>query len=197
MLAQHLRTWSMAINGGSADTETCPESLAKTLISVKPSLKNPLRESSAKMLKKYVEVLPSHTLPYIQYPYGYYPYGPSPYSQHPPQPMSAMPMTSAPPMNPVAPTIDHGHRSSSVVSEGDMGNDKLTLYINWLARKNPTLTEQLTQCLEKLKKAYIVFNTLSEVPDALFDTWGFEVGIALLLKSQMRKYEHARAKGRA
>ena len=56
---------------------------------------------------------------------------------------------------------------------------------------------KLAQRLEKLKKAYIVFNTLFEVPDALFDTWSFEVGIALLLKSQMRKYEHARAKASA
>ena len=149
------------------------------------------------MPQKDVKVLPPHPLPYTQYPYGYYRYGPPPYSQHPSQPMPAMPMSPVGPMTPVAPTIDHGHRSSSVVSEGDMGSDKLTLYVNWLAWKNLILTEQLTQCLKKLKKVYIIFNTLSEVPDTLFDTWGFEVGITLLLKSQTKKYEHARAKGRA
>jgi hypothetical protein len=164
---------------------------------VKPSLKNPLRESTAKTTKKDADVLPPHPLQYTQYPYGYYHYGPPPYPQHPPQPTPAMPMTPVPPMTPVAPAIDHGHRSSSVVSEGDMVSDKLTLYVNWLARKNPPLTEQLTQCLEKLKKVFVVFNTLSEVPDTLFDSWGFEVGITLLLKSQKLKYERARAKGRA
>lgn len=76
-----------------------------------------------------------------QHLYGYYPYGPPPYSQHPLQSMSAMPMTPAPPMTSVGSTIDHGHRSSSVISEDDMGSDKLTLYVNWLARKNPILME--------------------------------------------------------
>jgi len=187
----------MAINEGSVDTETCPESLAKSLMPVKPSLKNPLRESTANMPKKDAEVLPPHPLHYTQYPYGYYHYGPPPYPQHPPQPMPAMPMTPVPPTTAVAAEIDRGHRSSSVVSESDIVNDKLTLYVNWLARKNPALTEQLNQCLEKLKKVYVIFNTLSEVPDSLFDSWGFEVGITLLLKSQTLKYERARAKGRA
>ena len=196
LLPQHLRTWSTAINEGSGDIETCPESLAKTLMPVKPSQKNPLRESNTKMTQKDIEVLPSHPLPYAQYPYGYYPYGPPPYPQPPPQPMPAISMASAPPATSTAPVIDHGHRSSSVISEGDMNDDKLTLYVDWLARKNPTLMEQLTQCLEKLKGVNIVFNTLSEVPDTLFDTWGFEVGIPLLLKSQMKKYERAKAKGR-
>jgi hypothetical protein len=184
----------MAINEGSVDTEVCPEYLAKTLMPVKPSLKNPLRESTTKTPKKDAEVLPHYPLPYAQYPFGYYhPYGAPPYPQHPqhpPQHMPAMAMTPAPP-------IDPWHRSSSVVSDGDIGGDKLTLYVNWLARKNPTLTEQLTQCLEKLKKVHVVFNTLTEVPDTIFDTWGFEVGIPLLVKSQTKKYERARAKGRA
>src|SRR5437667_2112829 len=146
------------------------------------------------MPKKDVKVLPPHPLPYTQYHYGYYPYGPPPYSQHPPQLIPAMSMTPAPPMTPVAPAINHGHRSSSDVCEGDMGSEKLTLYINWLMGRNPSLMEQLTQYLEKLKNVYIIFNTLSEVPDTLFDTWDFEVGITLLLKSQTKKYEHARAK---
>src|SRR5947207_15905826 len=108
--------------------------------------------------------------------------------------MSAMPMTLASSMTSIAPAIDHGHRFSSVINEDDVSSEKLTLYINWLARKNPILTEQLTQCLKKLKKVYIIFNTLFEVPDSLFDSWDYEVEIA---KSRMKKYEHARVKERA
>jgi hypothetical protein len=181
----------MAINEGSVNTETCPESLAKTLMPAKPSQKNPLHESAAKTSKNGIDTFPPQHSSYPQYPYGYFTNGPLSYLQHHPQPT---PMTPAPPTTPGLSSFNHGHHSSSVISD-DIESDKLTLYVNWLIRKNPVFTE-LTQCLEKLQKECVVFDTLSEVSNSIFETWGFKLGIPLLLKSQMTKYEHAKAKGR-
>ena len=50
LLAQHMKTWSMAINEQEEDIDTMPAALAKTLMPAKLGTKNPLRENAAKPL---------------------------------------------------------------------------------------------------------------------------------------------------
>jgi len=200
MLAQHLKTWSMAINEDNGDIDEAPMSLAKTLMPSKSGTKNPFRDTGDKPVAK--DTTPAHppNLPpshYYQYPPSYYPYGASPhYPQLPPPllqhqqlPMQAAPGPEHAPKSP--------HRSSSVPSEADGLIDKLAEYFNWLTRLNPTKAEQLGQCFETLKKQDIVFGTVTDITDELFEVWGISHGLRLLLKSHMKKWERAKAKGRA
>ena len=48
IIAAHMKTWSMTINDGDADLETCPTALAKTLMPSRKGGKNPLREQTSK-----------------------------------------------------------------------------------------------------------------------------------------------------
>jgi len=50
LLAQHMKTWSMAINQQEGDIDMMPAALAKTLMPAKLRTKNPLRENAAKPL---------------------------------------------------------------------------------------------------------------------------------------------------
>ena len=90
ILAQHLRTWSMAINDDDSDLEMAPAALLKTLIPAKSGTKNPFRETSptkdpapSANVPQIPE--PHHPPTYFQHPYGYFPY--NRYPQLPPPPL--------------------------------------------------------------------------------------------------------------
>ena len=48
IISAHMKTWSMTINEGDADLETCPTALAKTLMPLRKGRKNTLREQASK-----------------------------------------------------------------------------------------------------------------------------------------------------
>ena len=86
--------------------------------------------------------------------------------------------------------------SSPIPSEGEPEVDKLGEYIAWLIRINPGKQEQLTRCLEKLRDEDIVFGTIDAIPNDIFSEWGISTGVRLLLKTHMKKWGRAKAKGR-
>jgi hypothetical protein len=198
-----MKVWSIAINEDEGDIEAAPLALAKTLMPAKHGIKNPFRENNDKPVATDANPPnpPLHPQSYPQFPYGFFPFGaPSSYSQLPPAfPPSpyAIPMANNPtPHSASRHGNDRRHRSSSLPSEADLSSDKLEEYFNWLARVNPTMSQQLLQCLETLRRHDIVFGTVENVSDALFDRWDVSDGIRLLLRSHLRKWERARAKGR-
>jgi hypothetical protein len=104
-------------------------------------------------------------------------------------------MTAAIPSTPTAQRSHH--RSSSFSSDYEVATDKLGEYFTWLIKINPTMTEQLTQCLTKLQAENIIYGTLSNVSDALFEKWKISDGLALMARSYQKKWERAKTKGRA
>jgi hypothetical protein len=147
---------------------------------------------------------PQSPSPYFQFPpvsYPYYPYPPNTqYPQLPPQlPPSYMHpqqyMTAAIPSPPT--TQRSHHRSSSLSSDYEVTTDKLTEYFTWLIKINPTMNEQLTQCLIKLQVENIIYGTLSNISDALFEKWKISDGLALMARSYQKKWECAKTRGRA
>src|SRR5438552_294760 len=85
MMAQHVCTWSIAINDGDGDLETAPAAFLKTLMPAKSGAKNPFRVSAVKSPEKdsnatsvQVQPLTQHPTqppPYFHYPpHAYYPY---------------------------------------------------------------------------------------------------------------------------
>ena len=86
LFTQNFKTWSMAINDGNADVETCPEGLAKTLQPAKTSFKNPLRDTEKSVPK--ITQNPSNTsTPFPPSYYSFYsPYNHSIYPPHSPGP---------------------------------------------------------------------------------------------------------------
>ena len=210
---QHLKTWSMAINDDDGDVETIPERLGKTLMPSRPSTKNPFRDSSQSakhtpQINSFASSstslstvtnstpLPQGSQPFLPYPYGVYPYSTHPpiYSQNSPFLPS---MTHSAFHNNPSGSENRGHRSSSIPSEGEPEVDKLGEYIAWLIRINPGKREQLVTCLEKLREEDIVFGTIDAISDDMFMEWGISTGVRLLLKSHMKKWGRAKAKGRA
>src|SRR5436190_19767582 len=87
------------------------------------------------------------------------------------------------------------HRSSSVPSEFDSSIDKLAEYFKWLIKVNPTKAEPLAKYLETFRKEDIVFGTIEDISDTLFDTWGVSQGLKLMLKSHLKKWKRSKAKG--
>jgi hypothetical protein len=199
---QNLKTWSIAINKDPdvATIDTCPIELAKTLMTAKANLKNPLRDvpeltPSKTAVQNAVSspITPSH--PYGA-PFSYYPpYGISPYPQQFPPPLYTQhfPPPTVPTTNATIAVSDEP--TSSQPSEIE-AVDKLSQYISWLAKNNPTLTEQLAQCYELLKEHDIVYKTITAVSDKIFEEWKISLGIQLLLRSQQKRFEKARDKGR-
>lgn len=198
-----MKTWSMAINEDNGDLDTAPTSLTKTLMPAKGGTKNPYRDTGNKANKPSVtESTPTHpsNLPlsqFFQYPSPYYPYVGGP---HYPQ----LPLPLAPHQQPLAHDAQSAeraqlprHRSSSLPSEADLSVDKLSDYFTWLTRINPTKAEPLALCLETFKKQDIVFGTIKDISDALFTEWSISHGLRLLLQSHLKKWERAKAKGRA
>ena len=75
--------------------------------------------------------------------------------------------------------------------------DKLNEYIVWLVKINPAMKEPLENCLEKLQSEYIVFETIDAVSHEIFEEWGISMGVKLLLKTQKKKWTHAKVRERA
>ena len=196
MLAQHMKTWSMAINEDEGDIDTMPTALAKTLMPAKTGTKNPLRENSAKPATSQDALaapthltFPPHTpAPYYQHPVGYYgPYnGSYPQLGYPPPPPQVASSPKRPPRR--------HDRSSSLPSEFDSCVDKLMDYIVWLIKRYPTKSEQLTTCIETLQSKDIVYETLDTIDNTLWESWDVSDGIRLMVKSHQRKWEHAKAR---
>jgi len=164
-----MKSWSMAINEGEGDIETVPEALARTFMPAKPTLKNPLRVTSDKTPTKETNTVqpPSQTSsPHFQFPPPSYPYYPYPsntqYPQLPPPYIHhQQPMASGIPSTPTIQTSRH--RSLSLSTDYDSTSDKLTEYFTWLIKINPTMIEQLSQCLVKLKARDIVYGTVGDI----------------------------------
>jgi hypothetical protein len=89
------------------------------------------------------------------------------------------------------------HRLSSFSSDYEITSDKLSEYFTWLIKINPIMTEQLTQCLIKLQVENIIYGILSNISDTLFEKWKISDGLALLIRSYQKKWEHAKIRGRA
>jgi hypothetical protein len=182
-----MKVWSIAINEDEGDIEAAPLALAKTLMPAKHGIKNPFRENNDKPIASDTNPTvhppqnhPFHPQSYPQLPYGFFPFNaPSPYQQLPPA-FPPSPYTKPMTKNLTPRPSRHNDRSSSLPSEADLSCDKLEEYLNWLARVNPTMSEQLLQCLETLRRHDIVFGTIENVSDALFDKWDISDGIRLL-----------------
>ena len=137
LLAQHMKTWSMAINEQEGDIDTMPTALAKSLMPAKMGIKNPLRGNGAKSSDKATtkdanphlslsSAVPMPTsMPYYQYSPQYYGAYNGPYHQsgYPPPPQQAAQSSKHP-----------RHRSSSLPSEFDSCIDKLADYTAWLIK---------------------------------------------------------------
>lgn len=204
LLAQHLRTWSVAINNASddlpADVETPPIPLAESLAPVKSGSKNPLRKETNKQPSKELTTpapFQPPFLPTMPPAYPFYPYPPySPY-QHPSLPPPYVPPAPAAVATalPAAPTATH-ISSSPIFSDGEESVDKLDEYFAWLARLNPTKAEGLARCLQTFKEQDIVIGIVNKIKDELFDSWGVSHGLRILVKTHVSKWHNAKAKGR-
>jgi hypothetical protein len=205
VLAQHLRTWSIAINNASdehsADVETPPMSLAESLAPCKPGLKNPLRKDINKQPAKEVtqaNPLQHPFLPPMPTAFPFYSYSPySPYQPAPPPPPPYAPQTpaAAPAFASITSTVVNP-RSSPILSDGEESIDKLDEYFAWLAKLNPTKAEGLGRCLRTFKEQDIVIGIVDKIKDELFDSWGVSHGIRILVKTHVSKWLNAKAKGR-
>lgn len=197
LMTAHLKTWSMDINDGKADLFTASEQLALTLMPTKNNVKHPLRPAADTNApdapKSMPSIHPSATPPVLGYPYPFYQYMGAPhYTQLPPPFSHHQQYTMNAPETPRSPVLP----TSSPPSEIDPSSDKLAEYITWLIRCNPTLSTQLTQCLEMLREHDIVFSTISDIPDELFERWGIKDGLKLMLRSHQKKWERKKANGR-
>lgn len=192
-----MKTWSIAINEDEADINTMPAALAKSLMPAKMGIKNPLRENGAQPSAKkdasphlsLQQTVPAPApIPYYHLPPQYYgPYN-GPYHQPGYPPPTQVPVhVAASPKRP-------RQRSSSLPSEFDACADKLTDYIAWLIKRYPTKSEQLTACLETLKRKDIVFETLDTIDSMLWELWEVSDGIRLMLKCHKHKWERAEAR---
>ena len=174
-----------------------PVALAKSLMPAKMGIKNPLRDHNAKSSDKTItkdmsphpSLPPLAPMPYYQYPPQYHGAFNGPYHQlgYPlPLQQAAVHYTASPKRL--------RQRSSSLPSEFDSCTDKLTDYIEWLIKRYPTKFEQLTACLETLKKKDIVFETVDTINDMLWESWEVSDGIRLMVKSHQHKWERKEAK---
>ena len=134
MWPAHIKTWSIAINGGTAMLDMAPAILVKSLMPAKQSLSNPMRDPYPKSSNSgstptpssgtaiHVPTpMPAPQIIYQMMPHGYqHSYGLPASYQGTPEP----------------PPPHHDVRSSSVVSGPD-GLERLASYIHWLVRKNP------------------------------------------------------------
>ena len=178
-----------------------PAALAKSLMPAKLGIKNPFRDNGTKPSDKaatkdtsFHPVLPpplpaSASMPYYQLPPQYY----STYNGHyhqlgyPPPPSQASIHVAASPRR-------SRQRSSSLPSEFDSSTDKLVDYIEWLIKRYPSKSEQLTACLETLKDKDIVFETIETIDHDRWESWRVSDGISLMLKSHRYKWEHMEAR---
>ena len=187
----NLKVWSIAINNGTATIDTPPADLAKTLMPAKQSQCNPLRNSSSKSTNsgstitlsaaEGIQGLALSPMPQIVYqmmPQGYqHSYGlPAPYRGSP---------------EPISHRQDV--RSSSVTSGGD-GVERLSSYIHWLVRKNPTLATSLFEAKNVLIRSDFVLETVQHIMKDEFTDMAISSGIQTLLKMSIKRFKRAEAK---
>jgi hypothetical protein len=192
-----LKTWSMAINEASADIETPPEGLAKTLMPAKSKTMNPFKDPPPVTAPQPIQPVHPMFPPQPQHPPYYQFYNPhgtinafSPVlPMHPQMPEAYH--TSVPVTGAIEPA------TSSPPSDTDLSVDKLAQYIQWLMQTYPTKAEQLQQCLRTLQAQDIVYGTLKDITEDLYSTLGINHGIRMLLTSNQRKWQRAKDKGRA
>ena len=127
-----MKTWSMAINQDEGDLDAIPTALVKTLMPARTGMKNPLRENGAKKLERVPDTIPPPAfpppsqpppMPYYQPPHGYY--GLYHASGYPPNLLPPPPSVTLSPQC----SIRRRDRSSSLPSELDSNDDKLTEYL--------------------------------------------------------------------
>src|SRR4030095_16237992 len=85
--------------------------------------------------------------------------------------------------------------SLSQLSKSNSHPNKLEVYIDWLAKKNPTLAESLKKCKELLLSKDIIYKTLPRVSDEDFEKWNILRGIRLLLRMEKENFVKVKAKG--
>jgi hypothetical protein len=196
VMPRHMRSWSIFINEDTADLETPPEALMKTFTPAKSGTKNPFRIADSKTLLKDATPQTPAYLPSQQFfplPFTFNPYnGMQQYPQPLLQPSQSAVMSETHPQS--SSYRSSPLRSSPLPCEGDA--DKLVEYINWVTKIHPTKADQLAACLETLRSQDIVFETVDDITNDLWEAWGISHGIKLLLKSHLKKWERAKAKGR-
>ncbi len=192
ILPAHIKTWSIAINDGTATLDMPPTILVKSLMPAKQSLSNPMRDPYSKSSNSGSTPTPSSgtavhvpapTPPpqiiYQMMPHGYqHPYG-LPTCYH---------------GTPEPPQLHHDVRSSSVISGPD-GLERLASYIHWLVRKNPTLATSLFEAKAALVQGDFIFDTVEHVTDDEFTKMAISPGIKVLLRTQIKRFKKAEAKG--
>jgi hypothetical protein len=194
IFGQHMKIWSMAINQEQCDIETASMNLAMTLMSSKSGTVNLLKEANNSFKKSSVmttsvtsaasaSVTSATQSASHHYYYNSLSSSDNQVSGH--EPHRRQRQNSA------------MLRSFSVISESDSSIDRLNEYMNWLIRRYSEKIEELTMCKKMLRTHHIVFDTVLEVTEKLFDKWRIETGLQLLLKSQLKKYKHEVTKRRA
>ena len=197
IISAHMKTWSMMINEGETDLETCPTALAKTLMPSRKNGKNPLREQASTAASISIDSNSSSSatptpgqLPPPLPPHSYYSYRdlyhPPIYHHH----REHSPHTPIPSRNNIV-------ASSPIAFEIGDNRDKLTNYFNWLAVVYPAMEEQLQECFRILKSKGIVYGTLLDIPTTLWKEWDVIDGLVIMVKGHTKKWDHERVKGRA
>ena len=91
MMAQHMKTWSMAINVEEGDLEMAPLALTKIFMPARKTVINPFKEPLKEMPAKDINATPGPNIPPLPYPpYSYsrfYPYASPQYLQLPLYPL--------------------------------------------------------------------------------------------------------------
>src|SRR5438046_1182659 len=123
--------------------------------------------------------MPMPQIIYQMMPHSYqYPYGlPAPYQGSP---------------EPLPPYYDV--HSSSVISEVD-SIERLASYIHWLVRKNPTLATSLFEAKNALFQGDFIFETVEYIINDEFSKMEISPGIKVLLRTQIKRFKKAEAKG--
>src|SRR5439155_21617004 len=156
--------------------------LAKTLMPSKKGGKNPLREQASKAANISIDSNSSSSatptpcqLPPPLPPHPYYSYRdlyhPPTYHHH----QEHSPHTLIPSRSNIV-------ASSPIAFEIGDNRDKLTNYFDWLAGVYPAMKEQLQECFRILKTQGIVYETLLDVPTALWMVWGVISGLVIMVQ---------------
>ena len=182
----NFQSWSIAINNGIGDIDTCPPEIARTLRPAKHNVKNPFKELEGPKSSPHTPIPAGPGAPYFPFyppPYGYYPPPPQSYDHRYRYQMKNGP--SSP--------LEMLRSSPIPTPEEDV--DKLTLYFTWLCTLYPSKKDKLEQCHKALEGEDIVFRNLRNISDALFDRWEISEGIRLIVKEHCKKFEKAAQAG--